>query len=77
MQQQPKIPQGLPLEQVIQLAGTPQGQALLNQLQSSHPQQLEDAIRQAQAGDFKQVQKTLEAFLASPAGAQLMKQLRG
>ena len=77
MQQPPKIPQGLPMDQIMSLASTPQGQAILSQLQNSHPKELENAIRQAQAGDFQQVQKTLTEFLSSPAGQQLMKQLRG
>lgn len=77
MQQQPKIPQGLPMEQIMKLAATPQGQAVLSQLQSNHPKELETAIAQAQAGDFQQVQKTLADFLSSPAGRELMKQLRG
>jgi len=77
MQQPPKIPQGLPIEQMMKIAGTPQGQAALAQLQNSHPKELESAIAQAQAGDFQQVQKTLTAFLNSPAGQELMKQLQG
>ena len=77
MQEKPQIPQGLPIEQMMKLAETPQGQAVLSQLQSQHPQELEDAIRQAQAGDLRQVQKTLTNFLNTPAGKELMKQLRG
>ena len=77
MQQQNNIPQGLPLEQVMKLAATAQGQAVLSQLQSAHSKELETAISQAQAGDFQQVQKTLAEFLNSPAGKMLMKQLRG
>lgn len=76
MQQQPKIPQGLPMEQIMKLAATPQGQAVLSQLQNDHPKELEAAIAQAQAGNFQQVQRTLSDFLNSPAGQELMKQLR-
>lgn len=77
MQQQPKIPQNLPLEQVTKLAGTPRGQAILNQLQTNHANELSNAMKQAQSGDFQQLQKTLSEFLNSPAGQELMKQLRG
>ncbi len=70
-------PQGLPIEQVMRLAGTPEGQALLSQLQNRHPQELESAIAQAQAGNYDQVKKTLSEFLSSPAGKELMKQLKG
>ena len=77
MQQPPKIPNGLPLEQMMHLADTPQGQAILSQLQSSNSRELDNAVRQAQAGDFQQLQKTMTEFLSTPAGQQLMKQLRG
>ena len=77
MEQQPKIPKELPIEQVMKLASTAKGQAILTQLQNSHPQELEEAIADAKAGDFRQVQEKLTEFLHSPAGRELMKQLRG
>lgn len=77
MENRPDYPQGLPMEEVMKLAGTPQGQALLAQLQQNHGKAMEAAIAQAQAGNFEQVRKTMSEFLASPAGQELMKQLRG
>lgn len=77
MQNNPSYPPGLPIEQMLKLASTPQGQAVLSQLQNNHPAELETAIAQAQAGNYQQVQKTLAEFLNSPAGKELMKQLRG
>lgn len=77
MQNRPDLPQGLPMEELMKLAATPQGQALLSQLQSQHPKELESAIAQAQAGDYEQVKRTVTDFLHTPAGRELMKQLRG
>lgn len=77
MQNLPNLPQGLPMEELMKLANSPKGQALLSQLQSQHPKELETAISQAQAGDFEQVKRTVTDFLNSPAGKELMKQLRG
>lgn len=77
MQNNPTFPQGLPMEQILKFAATPQGQAILTQLQNSHPKELETAISQAQAGNYQQLQQTLTGFLNSPAGKELMKQLRG
>lgn len=71
------LPQGLPLEEMLKLAGTPQGQAILSMLQQQHGKTMESAIAQAQAGDFTQVKQTMTEFLASPAGQALMKQMRG
>ncbi len=70
-------PQGLPIEEMIKLAGTSQGQALIAVLQQSHGKELEGAIAQAQAGNYEQVKQTLSAFLASPSGKAIFEQLRG
>ncbi len=77
MQDRPNIPQGLPLDKIMKLAATAEGQALLAQLQQHHGQTMESAIAQAQAGDFTQVKQTMTEFLSSPAGQELMKQMRG
>lgn len=77
MQERPNIPQGLPLEEIMKLAATAKGQALLAQLQQQHGKTMETAIVQAQAGDFTKVKQTMTDFLSSPAGQELMKQMRG
>ena len=77
MEKYPDYPRGLPMEEIMKLAATPQGQAILAQLQSQHPQELEAAIAQAQAGDFEQVKRTVTDFLNSSAGKELMNRLRG
>ena len=77
MQHNLSFPQGLPMEQILKFAATPQGQAILTQLQNNHPAELETAIAQAQSGNYQQLQQTLSSFLNSPAGKELMKQLRG
>ena len=77
MQKQPEYPQGFSMEQAMQLAGTAQGQALLNQLQQQHGKALEAAVAQAQSGNYEQLQKTLQDFLTTPDGKALLQQLRG
>ena len=71
------LPQGLPMEKIMQLAASPQGQALLTQLQQTHPEALEYAMRNAQSGNYEQVRKSMSEFLSSPAGQALMQQMRG
>ena len=59
------------------LAGSSQAQAMIAQLQNQRSSQLEAAVAQAQAGDFRQVKETLNQYLQSPAGQEMLKQLRG
>lgn len=77
MQNPSDIPQGLPLDKIMKFAATPQGQALLSQLQQQHSTEMDSAIAQAQAGDYSAVKQTMAAFLASPAGQELMQKMRG
>ena len=77
MQNFPNLPQGLPMDKIMRLANSPQGQALLAQLQQTHPEALESAMQNAQAGNYEQVKKSMSDFLASPAGQALMQQMRG
>ena len=71
------LPQGISMEKLKELSASPQGQALLSQLQNQHSKELEDAVKQAQAGDFEQVKRSVSDFLRTPAGQELMIQLRG
>lgn len=61
----------------MQFVNTDQGQALINQLQQQHGKALESAITQAQRGDYKQVQKTLQEYLKTAEGKALQQQLKG
>jgi hypothetical protein len=77
MQNFQDLTQGLPMDKIMQLANSPQGQAIFTQLQQSDPQALQSAMQDAQAGNFEQVKKTMSEFLSSPAGQALMQQMRG
>ena len=77
MEKQPDFTSGLPMEKIMQLANSPHGQALLNQLQQTHPDTLESAIQDAKSGNYEQVKKTMSEFLSSPSGQAFMQQLRG
>ena len=77
MQNFQNFTQGLPMDKIMQLANSPQGQALFAQLQQSDPNALQSAMQNAQAGNYEQVKKTMSEFLATPAGQALMQQMRG
>ena len=68
---------GLPMEKLKELSASPQGQALLSQLQSQKSKELEEAVMQAQAGNLEQVKRSVSDFLRTAAGQEIMKQLRG
>ena len=77
MQDFQNFTQGLPMDKIMQLANSPQGQALFAQLQQSDPNALQYAMQNAQAGNYEQVKKTMTEFLSTPAGQALMQQMRG
>ncbi len=72
-----QLPKGLDMERAAKLANSEAGHALLANLQAQHGATLEAAISQAQAGDYTQVQKTINALLDTPQGKALIQQLRG
>ena len=77
MQNFQDLTQGLPMDKIMQLANSPQGQALFAQLQQSDPGALQSAMQNAQAGNYAEVRKTMSEFLSTPAGQALMQQMRG
>lgn len=77
MQKPADYPKGIPMEEAMKLASSPEGKALLSQLQQQHGQQVQSAIAQAQAGNYEQVKKTLATLMDTPAGKALLEQLRG
>ena len=77
MQTPQDLPKGLPMEELMKLANSPKGQALLSQLQGQYSKELESAVIHAQSGDMEKVKESVSNFLNSPAGKELAKQLRG
>ena len=77
MQNFQDLTQGLPMDKIMQLANSPQGQALFAQLQQSDPCALQSAMQNAQDGNYAEVRKTMSEFLSTPAGQALMQQMRG
>jgi hypothetical protein len=77
MQNRQDFPKGLPMEELMKLANSPQGQALLSQLQGQYSKELETAVAHAQSGDLEKVKESVSSFLNSPAGKELARQLRG
>lgn len=64
------------LEQARLLADTPAGRQLKALLQQNNAQGLRKAMDQAAKGDYASAKQTIEAFLATPEAAALLRQLR-
>lgn len=60
-----------------QLANTPEGKKLLTLLQQQDARQLEQAMKLASTGNYKDAGKVLQSLLASPEAQTLMRQLGG
>ena len=67
---------GLPLQEAIKLASTPKGQAILQQLQQEHGNLFQQAVQQAQSGDYDAIKKIFSGLLNSQEGKQLLDELR-
>ena len=72
-----KKSQDFSMEDIKRLAQSPAGQQLIAMLQQSDTEKLQQAIQQAQSGNYTQATQTLSAMLSSPEAKNLMKQLGG
>ena len=73
----PKKIEDFSMEDITRLAQTPAGQQLIAMLRQGDSAQLQQAVAQAQAGDYSQAGKTLSTLLSSPEAQKLIKQLGG
>ena len=64
------------LHQAAQMAKSEAGQQLMGLLRSQHGDQLQEAIRQAKAGNFAQVKEMMEGMMASEQAQQLLKKMQ-
>lgn len=69
--------QGFSMQDAQRLAQSEDGQRLLELLQRSDPQRLQQAMAQAASGDYDEMKKTMTALLASPEAKALLKRLGG
>ena len=65
------------MEDALRLAKSDAGQRLLAILKQSDNAQLQQAMEQANAGNYDSVQKTLSSLLASQEVKDLLKELGG
>lgn len=63
------------LKDAMKLAQSPAGQQLLRLLQSTDKHAMQEAMDQAAAGNYQQVQATLRSALENPQVQELIRQL--
>jgi len=65
------------MQDAMRMANTDAGKQLLNLLQQNNADALNQAMSQANEGDFSNLSKTLAPLLSSPEVQQLLKQMGG
>ena len=70
-----KKSQDFSIKEAQRLAGTPEGQRLMKLLQQNDNGQLQKAMAQANAGNYKEAGNLLQAMLTSPEAQALLRQL--
>ena len=70
-----KKSQDFSIKEAQRLAGTPEGQRLMALLQQNDSGQLQKAMAQANAGNYKEAGNLLQAMLTSPEAQALLRQL--
>jgi len=62
---------------IMRLAESPAGRQLIAMLRQQNSATLQQAVSQAQTGDYTQAAQTLSALLSSPQAQKLIKELGG
>lgn len=63
------------VQEAMRLAQSPAGQQLLAMLKRSDNGQIQQAMNQASAGDYREAAKTLNGLLSSPEAQKLLEDL--
>ena len=69
--------QDFSMEDIMQMAKSPAGQQLIAMLKQGDTAKMEQAVAQAQSGNYTQASQTLSALLSSPEAQKLLKELGG
>ena len=72
-----KKSQDFSTEDIMRLAQSPAGQQLIALLRQGDTAKLQQAVTQAQSGDYTNASQTLNDLLSSPQAQKLLNQLGG
>ena len=68
-----KNPQAFDVQEAIRLANTPAGKQLIQMLQQSDPEALNQASQHARSGNYSQALSAVKKILSTPEGQELIK----
>ena len=72
-----KEPGSINLSELMRIANSSAGKELLSLVQKNKDEQFDEAMHQAQSGDFSQAQEIISKILSTPEAEALMKKIRG
>ena len=70
-------PNSQELAQIMRFVQSPAGQQLLASLRQLNANEINSAMADVSAGNYDRAQKTIAAFLATPAAKKLLSQVEG
>ncbi len=65
------------MEQAARLASTPEGQQIMELIRSQQGTNLNSAIAKANAGDYSELQRSVQQLLSTAEAQKLLKKLGG
>lgn len=68
---------GFDFSSLLKIANSPAGQQLLSLVQQKRDERFDEAMRQAETGDYAQAQELLGKMLSSKEAQDLLKEIRG
>lgn len=74
MEQNSKLPNQLPMQEMLRFAASPAGKQLLALMQQKGGNELQKAMGLAAAGDFSQAKQLMESVLSDPQAQNLLKE---
>lgn len=74
MEQNSKLPNQLPMQEMLRFAASPAGKQLLALMQQKGGNELQKAMGLAAAGDFSQAKHLMESVLSDPQAQNLLKE---
>ena len=74
MEQNSKLPNQLPMQEMLRFAASPAGKQLLALMQQKGGNELQKAMGLAAAGDFSQAKHLMESVLSDPQAQNQLKE---
>lgn len=68
---------GIDFSELLKIANSPAGQELMALIQKNRDEHFDEAMQQAQSGDFSQAKTILSQMLSSEEAQDLVKKIRG